>query len=73
MEEIGDERLFGPDITQKTTKKIRIIKKKMRATQSRQKAYVDQHRRPLEFLVGDKVFLKVSPMKGIVCIGKKTN
>jgi len=45
----------------------------MRATQSRQKAYVDQHRRPLELLVGDKVFLKVSPMKGIVCIGKKTN
>ena len=72
MEEIGDKRLFGPDITQKTTETTRIIKKKMRATQSRQKAYADQCRRPLEFSVGDKIFLKVSPMKRMVCMGKKT-
>ena len=39
--------------------------------QSRQKSYADQRRRPLEFMVGDFVFLKVSPKKGIVRFGKK--
>jgi len=43
----------------------------MKAAQSRQKAYADNCRRPLEFEVGDKVFLKVSPMKGVRRPGNK--
>ena len=43
----------------------------MKAVQSRQKAYADQHRRPLEFAEGDKVFLKVSPMRGVMRIGRR--
>ena len=39
--------------------------------QSRQKAYMDKRRSSLEFLVGNKVFLKVSPMKGVVRTVKK--
>ncbi|KAL5537439.1 hypothetical protein UlMin_045822 [Ulmus minor] len=39
--------------------------------QSRQKSYADKRRRPLEFLVGDSVFLKVAPMKGVMRFGKK--
>ncbi|XP_073133826.1 uncharacterized protein [Henckelia pumila] len=38
----------------------------MRTAQSRQKSYADQRRRYLEFAVGDHVFLKVSPMKGVM-------
>ena len=38
----------------------------MRTAQSRQKSYADKRRRPLEFEVGDMVFLKISPMKGIM-------
>jgi hypothetical protein len=37
----------------------------MKAAQDRQKSYADVRRRPLEFEVGDKVFLKVSPTKGV--------
>jgi hypothetical protein len=33
--------------------------------QARQKSYADTHRIPLYFPVGDYVYLKVSPMKGI--------
>ena len=40
-------------------------------TQSRHKAFEDQRRKPLNFLVGDKIFLKVSPIKEMVCVGKK--
>jgi hypothetical protein len=43
----------------------------MSAAQSRQKSYVDNRRRPLEFEVGDRVFLKVSPMRGVMRFGKK--
>jgi hypothetical protein len=43
----------------------------MLTSQSRQKSYVDVRRRDLEFAVGDKVLLKVSPTKGIVRFGVK--
>ena len=43
----------------------------MKAAQSRQKAYADQHQRPLKFAEGDKGFLKVSPMKGVMRIGRR--
>ncbi|GKC85959.1 putative reverse transcriptase domain-containing protein [Tanacetum coccineum] len=36
----------------------------------RQKIYADKRRKPLEFQVGDKVRLKVSPWKGVICFGK---
>ena len=43
----------------------------MKAVQSRQKSYANKRRRHLEFAVGDKVFLKVAPMKGVMRFGKK--
>jgi len=44
----------------------------MKAAQCRQKAYVDHHHRPLKFSVGDKVYLKVSPIKGMIRINRKS-
>ena len=41
-EEVGDRRIFNPDIIQEATDKIKLIKKKMKAAQSRQKAYADR-------------------------------
>ena len=43
----------------------------MKEAQDRQKSYADNRRRPLEFQVGDKVFLKVLPWKGIIRFGVK--
>ncbi|KAL5560626.1 hypothetical protein UlMin_036837 [Ulmus minor] len=43
----------------------------MKTAQSRQKSYADRRRRPLDFQVGDLVFLKVAPMKGVMRFGKK--
>jgi hypothetical protein len=43
----------------------------METTQYRQKSYADQRRRPLTFEVGDFVYLKVSPMKGVQRFGAK--
>ncbi|KAL5558503.1 hypothetical protein UlMin_034716 [Ulmus minor] len=43
----------------------------MKTAQSRQKSYADRRRKPLEFAIGDKVFLKVAPMKGVMRFGKR--
>ncbi|GKF35065.1 putative reverse transcriptase domain-containing protein [Tanacetum coccineum] len=48
-------------ILHETTKKIIQIKKRIQAARDRQKSYTDKRRKPLEFEIGDKVMLKVSP------------
>ena len=48
-----------------------MIRERIQAAQSRQKSYADTRRRELEFQVGDHVFLKVSPMKGVRRFGIK--
>ena len=53
--------LVGPKLLQQTIEKVKLIQERMNASQSRQKLYVDQRRRPLEFAVGDHVFLRVTP------------
>ncbi|GJX63875.1 hypothetical protein Tco_0296775 [Tanacetum coccineum] len=47
------------------------IKKRIQAARDRQKSYADRRRKPLEFEVGDKVMLKVSPWKGVIRFGKR--
>ncbi|XP_070024796.1 uncharacterized protein [Nicotiana sylvestris] len=51
--------------------KVKIIKERLKTAQSHQKSYSDLHRRDFEFKEDDWVFLKVSPMKGIMRFGKK--
>ena len=43
----------------------------MLASQSRQKSYADPKHRDVEFQVGDHVFLRVSPLRGVRRFGKK--
>ncbi|RVW92700.1 hypothetical protein CK203_041549 [Vitis vinifera] len=69
--DVGKKNLLGPELVQLTIEKVSLIKKKLKATQSKQKSYADNRRRNLEFEVGDHVFLKVSPMKSIMRFGRK--
>ncbi|GKC24274.1 hypothetical protein Tco_1026424 [Tanacetum coccineum] len=68
---IGEGSLIGPELVQETTDKVVVIKEKLKAARDRQKSYADNRRKPLEFEVGDRVMLKVSPWKGVVHFGKK--
>nr|GFA12235.1 putative reverse transcriptase domain-containing protein [Tanacetum cinerariifolium] len=63
--------LTGPEIVQETTKKIVQIKQRIQAAHDRQKSYAYLKRKLMEFQVGDKVMLKVSPWKGVVRFGKR--
>nr|GEW54559.1 putative reverse transcriptase domain-containing protein [Tanacetum cinerariifolium] len=69
--EVGDRQLTGPEIIHETTEKIVQIKSHIQAARDRQKRYADVRRKPLEFQVGDKVMLKVSPWKGVIRFGKR--
>ena len=69
--EVGEVALLGPDLVMDALEKVRMIRERLKTAQSRQKSYADVRRRDLEFKVGDWVYLKVSPMKGVVRFGKK--
>nr|GEY63072.1 putative reverse transcriptase domain-containing protein [Tanacetum cinerariifolium] len=69
--EVGESQLTGLELIQETTKKIVLIKQRMQVAQDRQKSYANQKQKPMEFEVGDRVILKVSPWKGVVRFGKR--
>nr|GFA63335.1 putative nucleotidyltransferase, ribonuclease H [Tanacetum cinerariifolium] len=48
-----------------TNAKVAVAKEKLKEAHTRQKSYVDKHRRSLESQPGDHVFLKVSPARGV--------
>ncbi|XP_058219205.1 uncharacterized protein LOC131329832 [Rhododendron vialii] len=56
---------------ERTTEQVKVIRLRLLTAQSRQKSYADYRRRPLSFEVGDHVFLKVSPRRGLSRFGKK--
>ncbi|KAH9716733.1 Endonuclease [Citrus sinensis] len=70
-DEMGERRHLGPDLITASFEAIEKIRQRMQPAQSRQKRYVDKRRRPLEFQVGDKVFLKVAAVKGLMRFGNK--
>jgi hypothetical protein len=57
--------VFGPDILQEAEKQVRMVRENLRVAQSRQKSYAEHTRRELRFQVGDFVYIKVSPMRGL--------
>ena len=69
--EMGERSITGPDLIRDTSEKVSLIGQRLLTAQSRQKSYTDVRRRPLEFEVGDHVFLKVMPKRGVVRFGKR--
>nr|GEV48515.1 putative reverse transcriptase domain-containing protein [Tanacetum cinerariifolium] len=68
--DVGEAQLLGPKLIQKKTKKIIQIKQRIQAARDRQKRYANLKRKPIDFQVGDRVMLKVSPWKGVVRFDK---
>ncbi|GKE27127.1 putative reverse transcriptase domain-containing protein [Tanacetum coccineum] len=69
--EVRDSQLTDQEIIHETTEKIVQIKSRIQAARDHQKSYANVRRKPLEFEVGDKVMLKVSPWKGVIRFGKR--
>ncbi|RVW65013.1 hypothetical protein CK203_062551 [Vitis vinifera] len=69
--ESGEPSLIGQELVQETTNKIQVVRDRLLVAQSRHKSYADHRRRPLEFQIGDHVFLHVTPWKGVFRFGKR--
>jgi hypothetical protein len=63
--------VFGPDVLLEAEKNIKMVRENLKIAQSRQCSYVDTRRRELSFKVGDHVYLKVSPVRGVRRFGVK--
>jgi hypothetical protein len=61
----GERKFFGPVLVEDAEEKVRVIKENMRIAQERQKSHYDKGKAPREYKVGDFVYLKVSPTKGV--------
>jgi hypothetical protein len=69
--EPGEKVIFGPDLIDEAEATIHCIQNNLKVTKSHQDSYANKRRRPLQFEVGDHVYLKVSPMKGMKRFGVK--
>ncbi|GJX24949.1 putative nucleotidyltransferase, ribonuclease H [Tanacetum coccineum] len=68
--EIGESSLIGPELVQETTEVV-LIKEKLKVARDRQKSYADNRRKLLEYEVRDRVWLNVTPWKGVIHVGTK--
>jgi hypothetical protein len=69
--EPGENVIFGPYLVEEAEATVHRIQDNLKAVKSRQETYTNKRHRPLEFEVGNHVYLRVSPMKGVKRFGVK--
>ena len=68
---VGERQLFGPDLIQDAEEKVRLVRNRLKVAQSRQKSYADAKRKEVTYEIGDRAYLRVSPLRGIKRFGQK--
>jgi transposase InsO family protein len=69
--ETGERQLLGPDVINEAEEKVKIIRENLKIAQSRQKSYYDKHHQEVHYEIGDKAYLRVSPLRGVRRFGIK--
>jgi hypothetical protein len=67
----GEKQVFGPDVLLEVEENIKMVRENLKIAQSRQRSYGDTRRRELSFEIGDFVYLKVPPIRGVRRFGVK--
>ena len=70
-DEVAERRLVGPELVQITSEKVKVVRDNLKIARDRQRSYADNRRRALQFEIGDRVFLKISPWKGVLRFGMR--
>ena len=70
-DEVGDRQLFGPDLLKESVQRVKLIHDRLKEAQSKQKSYADSKRKETVHEVGDRVYLRVSPLQGVKRFGVK--
>ena len=68
---MAESSVTGPNLIRDASEKVDLIRKRLLMTQNQQKSYADRRHQPLDFEVGDHVFLKVMPKRGVIIFGKR--
>ena len=68
---MNEHKLIGPDIVRDTKAKVQVIRQRLKAASDQHKSYADLKRKDIEYEVGDKGFLKVSPWRMVLRFRKK--
>ena len=69
--DLSEKKIIGPNLIQETEEKVKMIKERLKVATDRQKSYADLKRKDIQYEIGEKVFLKVSPWKKVMRFGKK--
>ena len=64
--ELSEKKVIGPNLIQETEEKVKMIKEILKVASDRQKSYADLKRKDIQYEIGEKVFLKVSPWKKVM-------
>ena len=68
---LSEKKVIDPDLIQETEEKVKMIRERLKVVADRQKSYVDLKRKDIQYEIGEKVFLKVSPWKKVMRFGRK--
>ena len=68
-DEVGDRQLYGPDLIKESEQQVKLIRDRLKVAQSRQKSYADPKRKETVYEVRDRVYLGVSPLRGVKHFG----
>jgi hypothetical protein len=69
--ETGEIQFFGPDMIKEAEDQVCIISERLKTAQSRQKSYYDCHHQDVSYELGEKAYLRVTPLKGVHRFGIK--
>ena len=69
--ELSERKVIGPDLIQDTEKRVKMIRERLKVVTDRQKSYTDMKKKDIQYEVGEKVFLKVSPWEKVMRFGKR--
>src|ERR1043165_305322 len=62
--ETNERQFFGPDMIKEAEEQVRIVRDQLKAAQSRQKSYYDRHHTEESYILGEKAYHRVTPLKG---------
>ena len=61
--------MFGPELIKESEEKVKLIRDRLKIAQSRQKSYADSKRKEVTYEIGDRAYLRVSPLRGVKHFG----
>ena len=71
LKELSAKKVIGPDLIQETKEKVKTIRERLKVAVDKQKSYADLKRKDIQYEIGEKVFLKVSPWKIVMGFRRK--